>query len=192
MTRYFYDTEFLEDGRTIELISIGIVADDGREFYAVSEEADRSPLSDAIARHPWLMANVVPHLPLKPGFTQLMPKGKYPGSFILDDTDNAVMPRRMIRNAVREFLNQGPGRVELWADYAAYDHVALCQLFGTMMQLPANIPMFTNDIQQLWHIADRPDLPPGPTDDAHNALADARHAKACYDAISASFSIKVG
>jgi hypothetical protein len=27
--RYFYDTEFLEDGKTIELISIGIVCEDG-------------------------------------------------------------------------------------------------------------------------------------------------------------------
>ncbi len=33
MTRYFYDCEFLENGNTIELISIGIVADDGREYY---------------------------------------------------------------------------------------------------------------------------------------------------------------
>ena len=35
--RYFYDTEFLEDGETIDLISIGIVAEDGREYYAVTD-----------------------------------------------------------------------------------------------------------------------------------------------------------
>ena len=42
--RYFYDTEFIEDGVTIELVSIGIVAEDGREYYAVSTEfrADRA------------------------------------------------------------------------------------------------------------------------------------------------------
>ena len=34
--KYFYDTEFIEDGSTIELISIGVVAEDGREYYAVS------------------------------------------------------------------------------------------------------------------------------------------------------------
>jgi hypothetical protein len=28
--KYYYDTEFIEDGRTIDLISIGIVAEDGR------------------------------------------------------------------------------------------------------------------------------------------------------------------
>lgn len=30
MTRYFYDLEFLQDGKTIDLISIGIVADERR------------------------------------------------------------------------------------------------------------------------------------------------------------------
>ena len=38
--RFFYDTEFIEDGETIELISIGIVGDDGREYYAVSTDFD--------------------------------------------------------------------------------------------------------------------------------------------------------
>lgn len=38
--RYFYDCEFIEDGRTIELVSIGVVCEDGREFYAVSTEFD--------------------------------------------------------------------------------------------------------------------------------------------------------
>ena len=39
---YFYDTEFIEDGQTIDLVSIGIVASDGREYYAVSTDADLS------------------------------------------------------------------------------------------------------------------------------------------------------
>ena len=36
--RYFYDTEFIDNGRIIDLISIGVAAEDGREFYAVSAE----------------------------------------------------------------------------------------------------------------------------------------------------------
>ena len=44
--RYFYDTEFIENGRTIELISIGVVAEDGREFYAISTEFDASARSE--------------------------------------------------------------------------------------------------------------------------------------------------
>lgn len=55
--RYYLDTEFFEDGPTkpVRLISLGIVAQDGREFYAEVEQ-DLSDVSD------WLKANVVPHL----------------------------------------------------------------------------------------------------------------------------------
>jgi len=35
--RYFYDCEFIEDGRLIDLVSIGVVDEQGREFYAVGE-----------------------------------------------------------------------------------------------------------------------------------------------------------
>jgi len=50
--RYFYDTEFIEDGTTIELVSIGVVDEAGREFYAVSTQFDPSR---AI---PWVRDNV--------------------------------------------------------------------------------------------------------------------------------------
>ena len=55
--RYFYDTEFIEDGRTIELISIGVVAEDGREYYAVSTEFDPERAGS------WVRAHVLPKLP---------------------------------------------------------------------------------------------------------------------------------
>ena len=55
--RYFYDTEFIEDGSTIELVSIGIVAEDGREFYAVSTEFNASNANE------WVRENVLSKLP---------------------------------------------------------------------------------------------------------------------------------
>lgn len=61
--RYWYDTEFHEDGHTVDLISIGIVAEDGREYYAVNHDADW----DRVKKNEWLCENVVPHLPLTPG-----------------------------------------------------------------------------------------------------------------------------
>lgn len=54
--KFWFDTEFIEDGRTIDLISIGIVAEDGRELYVESNEFDTSDASD------WVRANVFPHL----------------------------------------------------------------------------------------------------------------------------------
>jgi hypothetical protein len=44
VTAIYYDEEFLEDGRTIELISIGLVREDGAEYYAVSKDATRRRL----------------------------------------------------------------------------------------------------------------------------------------------------
>lgn len=38
--RYFYDTEFSQTPTGYDLISIGIVADDGREYEATSAEMD--------------------------------------------------------------------------------------------------------------------------------------------------------
>ena len=55
--RYFYDCEFIEDGTTIDLVSVGVVAEDGREFYAVSTEFDSSTAG------PWVRRNVLPKLP---------------------------------------------------------------------------------------------------------------------------------
>lgn len=54
--RIFLDTEFIEDGRTIELISIGMVREDGAELYCENAEADLSKAS------PWVQENVLPHL----------------------------------------------------------------------------------------------------------------------------------
>jgi 3' exoribonuclease, RNase T-like len=62
MTDVYYDTEFLEDGSTIGLISIGMVTDDGREYYAVRDNP--WTIRKAI-QHEWLRANVVPSLPIR-------------------------------------------------------------------------------------------------------------------------------
>ncbi len=55
--RYFYDCEFIEDGRTIDLVSIGVVDEHGREYYAVSTEFDGSRAL------PWVRRNVLDKLP---------------------------------------------------------------------------------------------------------------------------------
>jgi hypothetical protein len=54
--KYWIDTEFIERPHTIDLISIGLVAEDSREFYAESSEVDWSHASD------WTLATVRPQL----------------------------------------------------------------------------------------------------------------------------------
>lgn len=57
---FFMDTEFAETGGsarpTIDLISIGVVSEDGREFYAESSEFDINNCDD------WVVKNVVAKL----------------------------------------------------------------------------------------------------------------------------------
>jgi hypothetical protein len=146
--RYFYDTEFIEDGVTIDLVSIGVVDEEGREFYGISTEFDSAK---AI---PWVRRNVL---------------GKLPGP-----ADPAWRSRERIREELLAFLTEPGEEIELWAWYAAYDHVALCQLWGAMPALPRPIPRFTKDLRQLWDDLGRPALP-GAGIDQHDALADARH-----------------
>ncbi|HLU33849.1 MAG TPA: polyadenylate-specific 3'-exoribonuclease AS [Natronosporangium sp.] len=151
--RYFYDCEFIEDGRVVDLVSIGVVDEHGREFYAVSTEFDASRAV------PWVRRNVLDQLP-SPG-------------------DPAWRSRAQIRDDLRGFLTAPlrahPGeQIELWAWYAAYDHVALAQLWGAMPELPREIPRFTKDLRQLWDDCGRPELPSAPAR-RHDALVDARH-----------------
>ena len=54
--KYWIDTEFIARPYTIDLISIGLVAEDGREFYAESSEVDWSKASL------WTLQNVRPQL----------------------------------------------------------------------------------------------------------------------------------
>ncbi|AOX05332.1 hypothetical protein BJP05_03475 [Corynebacterium sp. NML98-0116] len=146
--RYFYDTEFIEDGSTIELVSIGIVAEDGREYYAVSNEFD------ATRANQWVRDNVLDKLP----------GAGHP----------AWKSREQIRSEVYDFLTTPRSAPELWAWVGAYDHVVLAQLWGDMTGLPKNLPRFTRELKQYWEMAGRPRLPQVPRGN-HDALVDARH-----------------
>lgn len=54
--KYWLDTEFIEYPCTIDLISIGIVAEDDRELYMISSEFDESKASE------WVVENVIKKL----------------------------------------------------------------------------------------------------------------------------------
>jgi hypothetical protein len=177
--RIFYDTEFIEDGRTIDLISIGMVREDGAEYYAVSSEFSIPKL----ARNPWLVANVWPSLPQIRGDQRMQILATaLPGwavsrsremERLFDRHHPDVKPRRQIAREVEDFITED-NEPELWAWYGAYDHVALAQLFGKMIDLPGGIPMFTCDLKQECARLGDPRVPEQEAGH-HNALADARH-----------------
>lgn len=56
-----YDLEFIDDGQTIDLVSLGMKSGDGRTLYVINREMDQKKL----LAHDWMRKNVWPHLPLK-------------------------------------------------------------------------------------------------------------------------------
>ena len=90
----------------------------------------------------------------------------------------AVKLRRYVTDDVQAFIvaDHKP-KPELWGWYSAYDHVALCQLFGSMVDLPEGIPMFTNDLKQEVQAIGNPRLPDMPDRREHHPLDDARECK---------------
>lgn len=140
--RFWFDTEFYENGRTIDLISIGIVSEDGREYYAETSFAPQIAESTE-----WLKKNVSPYL-----------------------SANERYSRDRIAADLIEFMSEKP---EIWAYYADYDWVALCQLHGRMIDLPKSWPMYCRDLKQWCDALGNPQLPEQHSQE-HHALADAR------------------
>lgn len=181
--RYWLDTEFVDTGSTIDLISIGIVCEDGRELYLQSVEFDLHAASD------WVYDNVYPHLlvcPYRPsayGIALVLTHhdGKCPLLPMEPKNRCPWRTREQIRDEIRYFFNPSDG-IELWGWCAGYDFVAFCQLFGTMMDLPKGYPHYIRDIQ---HVLDERGIPdndlPQQEGTAHNALEDARHIKKLWE-----------
>src|SRR5690606_19466653 len=96
-----------------------------------------------------------------------------PHDWLFNYLDPAVKKRKRIAADVAAFIQATPDP-ELWAWYGSYDHVALAQLFGRMIDLPDGVPMWTNDLKPEAARLGDPTLPEQP-DGVHNALADARH-----------------
>jgi len=155
--RIFFDTEFIEDGKTIDLMSIGMIREDGLTYYAVSKDCDLKLASE------WVRENVISHL--WTGF-------------------NPIEVTKTREEIKRDILNFCSNRPEFWADYCSYDWIAFCQLFGKMIDLPRNYPMYCNDFEQLInHLKiDKKALAISNTQE-HNALADAIQLKNEYDAV---------
>lgn len=169
--KIYYDTEFLENGETIRLISIGMVREDGKSLYRVV--CDDQLMIDAW-KHPWLRQNVIPSLPICTEYQMADLDGTFKDIIVWEshheDYPN-VKDRLAIAEDVKRFVLSTPNP-ELWAYYGAYDHVALCQLFGRMIDLPSGFPMYTSDIKQEIMRLGNPRVPEQATG-LHNALSDA-------------------
>lgn len=156
--RFYIDCEFAERPSTIELISIAAVRDDGKEFYAENSEFNDANAND------WVKTNVLPRLwsrqPDKTPFNMWTREGGVGG----------LLKHREIGSDLLRFV--GTDTPEFFGYYADYDWVALCWLFGPMIELPKGWPMYCRDLKQMSDEMGAPKFE-SPTEE-HHALLDAR------------------
>jgi hypothetical protein len=159
--RFFYDCEFIEDGTTIDLVSIGVVGEDGREFYAVSTEFDGGRAGA------WVRANVLPKLPSprRSGLAVARSAAGRPAAFLTGAPATSSCGRGSPRTTTSRCASSGV-------------RCPRCRVA---------LPRFTRELRQRWEDAGQPPLPP-PTADAHDALADARLNRLRWEAIEAGGS----
>lgn len=171
--KYFIDTEFIEGfhkplfGKRrhfIDLISIGIICEDGRTYQAISKEFRYEDADQ------WVKDNV-----LMPLYRETVSgdQRNYIGPFEFhkrfgktnkkiaeeirqfvfkeckdgfDYNDGTVLDSEMKRG---EWAIKDDPKPEFYAYYADYDWVVFCSLFGRMIDLPAGFPMYCKDLKQI-------------------------------------------
>lgn len=154
--RYFVDTEHTDNGERFELISIAVVCEDGREYYAAVRDYDNSAVT------PWIEEHVLPQLP--------------------PADDPRWKPRGQIRDELAAFVI-GPD-IEFWAMCAWSDWSLVVRLFGRFEDTPTSWPMACWDLWQLESELGltRDDRLPEP-EGVHDALIDARYHKRIYECL---------
>lgn len=192
MTKYFIDSEFIEDGKTIDLISIGVVSENGVELYRQSVEFNPKNASE------WVRENVFPHLTLCPWIRHRTRESTVEKDLILHKNGQCIDQQRgwihncpwrsriQLRHELLRFINNAPDLPSFYGDYCAYDYVALCQLFGTMMDWPHNWPMYFHDLRQQAHFTNMIDisLRVPMMENEHNAISDARWIRSAWEYLS--------
>jgi hypothetical protein len=229
---YYYDCEFLEGVQTrrfagarigntkptVDIVSIGIVAEDGREYYAISKDFNideawnrwqqrigQGDRNNTEPKEYWIRENV-----LYPIYRELFTKETGISTpdvlnnlnYIFSDfrayIEKHGKTNKQIAEEIKAFCAPVPywrtatfgdnvgliaasekkyySNEECWKDikikenvtgltydilhgtdkqinlygyYSAYDHVALCWLFGKMINLPERFPMYTKDLKQM-------------------------------------------
>ena len=190
--RLFFDMEFTGLHKNTTPISIGIVSEDGKKFYAEFTDYDESQCND------WIKENVIKNLKLA-GM----------GVGVSDTDENPPLrivmgDKRYIRQEANEWLRQF-NKIQFVSDVCHYDFVLLIDLLtngGTALDLPENISAVCHDlnmdIARHFCVSDREafdmnrekimnDLC-GPEDivtgNKHNSLYDAQIIKTIYDLLN--------
>lgn len=192
--KIFFDTEFTGLHKDTTLISIGIIAEDGRTFYAELNDFDESQLDD------WTQQNVIANL-LFEAPKEYMPSHWEQEAYMMSTVQPDILlteqfnvelrgDTRTVAAQLTKWLEQFNEEVEVWSDCLAYDWVLFCNLFKHAFNIPKCVYYIPFDICTLFKVKGvDPDINreefAGCTssDDVkkHNALWDAKIIRDCYN-----------
>jgi len=170
-----FDLEFTGLHKLSTPISIGLVAEDGKEFYAEFTDYDEMQLND------WLVENVMNHLVL--GDYDFVKDYKPEEKLVLVKGDTEI-----IAQTLSAWLdNYKEDGIEMWGDCLAWDWVLFVSIFGNAFDIPKHIfylPMDLStalklcrqdpDLDRLLFVYEKKELIPKSDIGSHNSLYDAR------------------
>lgn len=133
--KIFFDTEFTGLHKDTTIISIGMIAENGKKFYAESTDYDGKQCDD------WIQDNVLAYTILQGNEDMAKALG--------EDTNTTVVIGCIdsILHELKEWLSQF-NEVQFVSDVCHYDFVLLIDLFGTAFDLPENVSASCHDINQ--------------------------------------------
>ena len=175
MTKVFFDTEFTGLHQNTTLISIGLISECGKTFYAELTDYDMLQCDN------WIFENVIKNLLFN----------EYPNSGIVLSNDMNCFEVKANSLSVNEQLEKWLYQfeeVEIWSDCLSYDWVLFNQLFGHAFNIPKNVYYIPFDICTLFKMKGvDPDIyreeyaSMSENSVKHNALWDAKVIKKCYE-----------
>lgn len=183
VTKVFLDSEFTGLHQNTTLISIGLIAETGDEFYAEFTDYEEEQCDD------WINQNVISNL----NFTSYPVVDTGP----VDKTIRNYMVKgtsKKIKEVLEIWLSHFE-KVEIWGDCLSYDWVLFSQLWGHAFNIPKNVYYIPFDICTLFKIKSiDPDISReefiidelqyincSSSKQKHNALWDARVIQMCYN-----------
>lgn len=191
-TKIFFDTEFTGLHQNTTLISIGLISECGKTFYAELTDYDKTQIDE------WLQKNVIENLQFEEP-----PKDEV-NHYIMTRHESNQIPNDIgkgcsleIRCDIKELKSELTDwfaqfdECEIWSDCLAYDWVLFNQIFGHAFNIPKNVYYIPFDICTLFKIkgvdADisREEFcgfsEIKEVQNKHNALFDAKVIKMCYE-----------
>lgn len=175
--KVFLDTEFTGLHQHTTLISIGLIDEQGKMFYAELNNYNINQVDE------WIEENVIKHLTYN--HTLMALNISKHNDVSMKGTSDAVA------SELRRWLSQYDS-VEIWSDCLAYDWVLFNELFGHAFNIPSNVYYIPFDICTLMKIKGvdpdvnrekfagqliKSDVQHYPK---HNSLWDAKIIKDCY------------